>query len=1090
VGRTPEREAVFDFTVPYLTMHGAIVVRQGATGINSLSDPRGRRVAVMKGDNAEEFLRREDRGLDILTTPTFTEAFQILSTGRCEAVVVQRLVALRLLAENRLTHLRIVEQPIQGFSQDFCFAVREGDRDLLALLNEGLALVVADGTHRRLHAKWFAALELPSNRPVIIGGDHNYPPFEYLDEKGKPAGFTVELTRAIARELNLNVQFRLGPWAEAVEALRQGEIDAIGGMFYSAKRDQALDFSPRYLVIHCVSVVRRGAGVPPGAFEELAGRDLVVQAEDAILDTMRERDIKARITTVETQEEVVRAVAEGRHECGLVIRLGALHAIRKHGWTNLVVGDRTLYSGDYCFAVPAGRTALLAEFSEGLHALEQSGEYHSIYEKWLGAYEPDPPAWRRGMKSVVLVAVPLLTIAMLALAWSWNLRRQVAQRTAELADQYRLLRVAGQTARFGGWSVELATQQCTWSDTVADIHEMPSGFSPTVEEGIGYYASEWREKIRQVFAACARDGTPYDEELEILTARGKRVWVRTTGEAVRDESGKIMRVQGSFQEITARKHAEEAMRTAAQSYRRLFDANPQPMWIYDLESLRFLAVNDLAVDRYGYTRDEFLQMTLKDIQPAEDVPRLLDNAARSTGEVQESGLGRHRKKNGEVILIEIASHSLHWMGHPARVVLAHDVTAHERSRQELQSSEERFRRAVVDSPFPILLHAEDGAILQVSNSWCEITGYTREELATVSDWTERAYGEKWTLVQAEIDALYRLDHRKYEGDYTIRTRSGAMRVWEFSSAPLGRLPDGRRLVISMALDVTERRAAEAAARRALARVEASRKVLLNVVEDRKRAEAEVRQLNASLEQRVAARTAQLEAANKELEAFCYSVSHDLRAPLRGIDGWSLALLEDCGGQLDAQGRQHLARVRSETQRMGQLIDDLLALSRVTRCDLCPGPVDLSALAQRSAARLRQAAPGRAVELLIQPGLETQGDARLLEAALTNLLDNAWKFTGKRAAARIEFGRLEQQGAPVYFVRDNGAGFDPAHARKLFAPFQRLHRAEDFPGTGVGLATVQRILARHGGRIWAEAQVDRGATFFFTLAEEGCIMQNA
>ena len=173
VGRTPERETMFDFTVPYLAMHGAIVVREDSTGIRDLNDLRGRRVGVMKGDNTEEFLRREDRGMEILTTETFSDALRELSQGRFDAVVVQRLVALRLLAENRLTNLRIVDQPIKGFSQDFCFAVREGDRDTLALLNEGLALVVADGTHRRLHTKWFAALELPSDRPIVIGGDYN-----------------------------------------------------------------------------------------------------------------------------------------------------------------------------------------------------------------------------------------------------------------------------------------------------------------------------------------------------------------------------------------------------------------------------------------------------------------------------------------------------------------------------------------------------------------------------------------------------------------------------------------------------------------------------------------------------------------------------------------------------------------------------------------------------------------------------------------------------------------------------------------------------------------------------------------------------
>ena len=227
---------------------------------------------------------------------------------------------------------------------------------------------------------------------------------------------------------------------------------------------------------------------------------------------------------------------------------------------------------------------------------------------------------------------------------------------------------------------------------------------------------------------------------------------------------------------------------------------------------------------------------------------------------------------------------------------------------------------------------------------------------------------------------------------------------------------------------------------------------------------------------------------RELESFSYSVSHDLRAPLRGIDGWSLALQEDYGAVLDAQGHQYLDIVRTEAQRMGQLIEDLLQLSRVTRGELARAPVDLSALAQSVARRLKDASPDRALEFLIQPGLTADADARLLEVALTNLLDNACKFSAMREVARIEFGRgapqdpLTQATTQAYFVRDNGVGFDTTHAAKLFGAFQRLHAASEFPGTGIGLATVQRIVHRHGGRIWAAAQPNQGACFYFTLGK--------
>lgn len=247
-------------------------------------------------------------------------------------------------------------------------------------------------------------------------------------------------------------------------------------------------------------------------------------------------------------------------------------------------------------------------------------------------------------------------------------------------------------------------------------------------------------------------------------------------------------------------------------------------------------------------------------------------------------------------------------------------------------------------------------------------------------------------------------------------------------------------------------------------------------ERRREAEMQVRDLN----QRLARDNATLQGLNRELESFSYSVSHDLRAPLRSIDGFSKALLEDYGEQLDAPGRDYLNRVRNAAQRMGHLIDDLLKLARVSRTDLKKDDVDLSLVARRICTELRQRHPQREVEIEIAPGLKTEGDPRLLQIALENLLDNAWKFTAKRPQARIEFGKLEREGHTVFFVRDNGAGFDMAHSDKLFGVFQRLHAMTEFEGTGVGLATVQRIIYKHGGRVWGEAERDRGAVFYFAL----------
>ena len=251
------------------------------------------------------------------------------------------------------------------------------------------------------------------------------------------------------------------------------------------------------------------------------------------------------------------------------------------------------------------------------------------------------------------------------------------------------------------------------------------------------------------------------------------------------------------------------------------------------------------------------------------------------------------------------------------------------------------------------------------------------------------------------------------------------------------------------------------------------------ISERKHAEKELKQYREQLEQLVQLRTAELETVNRELEAFSYSVSHDLRAPLRAVDGFAQALMEDCGDKMDSIGLDYVERIRRGAQRMSSLIDDLLELSRISRAEIKRTAIDLTAVAKQIGSDLAAAEPGRTVELVIAPSLVADGDKRLVKVALFNLLENAWKYTGKTAAARIEFGSEVRDGETVYFIRDNGAGFDEQYSDKLFGAFQRLHGSE-FPGTGIGLATVSRILLKHGGRIWANGTPGAGATFYFVL----------
>ncbi len=367
-------------------------------------------------------------------------------------------------------------------------------------------------------------------------------------------------------------------------------------------------------------------------------------------------------------------------------------------------------------------------------------------------------------------------------------------------------------------------------------------------------------------------------------------------------------------------------------------------------------------------------------------------------------------------------------------------------------AEEKLDRLLGSMPDALVIVNAEGKILSSNAQTAKLFGYTERELQ----------GESMALLVPE---RVRQSQRQHYAGFFL-PRGG--RLGETTLELCGLRKDGREFPIEISTKLL-------VAEKGLLVTSAIRDIT-----ERKQVEKQISELNQELKDRAA----ELEAANKELEAFSYSVSHDLRSPLQNIDSFSQILVEEYANRLDADGRDYVQRLRASCQHMEEIIDALLALSNMARHELVPDRVDLSTLARAVAAELKQKDPDRLVDWVIAEGLAVEGDARLLRVVLENLIGNAWKFTAKRPRARIEFGALPQSnGARTYFVRDDGAGFDMARAGQLFAPFKRLHDQSQFRGTGIGLATVQRVIQRHRGKIWAEGAVDHGATFCFTLSGE-------
>jgi PAS domain S-box-containing protein len=1095
VGRTPEREPFFDFTFPYMQLYGAIVVRKGTTDIQRLGDLQGRRVAVMKGDNAEEFLRREDRGIDIHTTTTFEEALRELSEGRHDAVIIQRLVALRLIQEAGLENLQVIGQPIKRFRQDFSFAVKKGDHRTLALLNEGLALVIADGTYRHLHAKWFAALELPTDRRLVVGGDYNFPPFEYLDEQGRPAGYNIDLTRAIAKEVGLEIDIRLGPWAQIREQIDRGQIDILAGLFYSPGRGLTFDFTPPHTVVHYVAVARKGQGDPPARLADLIGKRLVVQQDDIMHDFVVDNGLEDQMSVVDAQMDALRELSMGNHDYALVSRLTALYWIEKHGWDNLIVGRYPLLSPSYSHAVPKGQGALLAQFAEGLQVLNESGEYRRIYEKWMGVNKDSPPDLFTIVRYAAMVIVPLCILLSAIFLWSWSLRKQVFHQTAALSASEAFQRAMITCSPVALYSMTLEGGVLTWNAAAErilgwkaeEVIGKPIPIIPQEREAefvdLRTRVAAGRQFVDLQVVRMKKDGTRFEGNLSIAP--------------IRNDQGTIVAFMSAMEDITFRKQAEAALKESEQHFRNMADSGL---------GLIFTSGTDQGAEYFNQPWLDFTGRTLAQERGdgwtegvhADDLERCLDIFKRAFERRERYSLiFRLRRHDGEYRWIQndgtprydSSGHFIGYIGHCL------DITGSKRDQERIEHLN-KVLRAIRDVNH-LIAHERNRETLirEACRIMVEHRGYACAFIVLTDDkdrpaaWSQSGMGAafagmKEMLERGELPPCCG-PARSVEGVLTIEKEHAPCR----QCAPAAPCADSNALCAHLRNEGADMGYLFVVLEHGVAIDPEERKLFADMAADIAFVlrMLQMDQARQNIEQEHKALQKQMIQAQKmeSVGRLAGGVAHDFNNMLSVILGYSELII----AKLAPEDPMHdeMQEIFDAARRSRDITRQLLAFAR--KQTIAPEILDLNETLESMLKMLRRLI-GEDIDLAWLPGNNLwpiEMDPSQIDQVLANLFVNArdaitgvGKITLETSNITLdkEYCANHEGFAPGQFVllavSDDGCGMDRQTVDNIFEPF--FTTKERYQGTGLGLATVYGIVKQNSGCINVYSEPGKGTTF--------------
>lgn len=995
-----------------------------------------------------------------------------------------------------------------------------------------------------------AALPSASLKTIIV---ENYYPYTFVNDKGVPDGFSVDVARAVVETMDRTLEISVDTWAHATNSLADGTIDLLPMMAYSPERDRSFDFSAPHTIAYDALFLRKGT---PGirSLKDLADKTVIVMNKDVAHQYLMSSGMaaKMKLILVDSLPDALRTLAEGKGDAALMPKLVGLTIVKKLNLTNLDPSPVVVeaYNRPFSFAVRGGNQALLERLSQGLSIIKTTGRYREIYNKWFGALEPRGLPWKTVITYIVVILAIFLLVGSGLILWNVSLRKQVTLRTQHLTSEIEerkraeealrisetsmkrkldavlspegddrledlkledildnqvfqsimddffdltnitnaILDIHGKILVAAGWQ-DICTKfhrvhpetskHCLESDTVLAEGVEPGAFklyrcknnmwdivTPITISGkhignifLGQFIFEDEVLNQENFRAQARRYGFNEKEYLAALARVPRCSHEKIDKAM-TFCTKIAHMISTLsygnirlaRTLTERDRLFHSLRESDELFKVITSNTPDHLLVQDSDLRYSFVMNpqlDLAEqDMIGKTDHDFLSKENAD-ELADIKKRVLKTGSPIRLEVPLSAPnGEQQYFDGSYVpKFDDNGHVDGLIGY------FRNVTERKQAEEALSNSEKKYRNIFENATEGIFQSTPEGRYISVNPAFARIGGYDSpsEMINTVTDIQKEMY------VHQE-DRARLVELLKKQGTITgfeaeIRRRDNAI-IWISMNVRAVRDQEGKTTLLEGTIeDITER----------------------------KRAEEEIRKLNAELEERVAARTAELAEKARQMESFTYSVSHDLKAPLRGIDGYSRLLLEDYSDRLDEEGRTFLTTIRQATEQMRQLIEDLLAYSRMERRSLASHEVHPLDLMQALLAERTDEIEARNVSITVDmPDAVVRADSEGLVQVLRNLLDNALKFTGKTPDPHIEIGGQEKGKACIFWVRDNGIGFDMRYHDRIFEIFQRLHPAEDYPGTGIGMAIVQKAMQRMGGRVWAESDPGEGATFYLEV----------